>query len=224
MPSADHSATSFDDLIADPIATLSGLANDMAAYSGHVDWNVLGLPEEQAARKQQDQAAFQLEIARFKEGVRWLSEDTRLQLAFRFANETMLRLNDLGGRKYTGWRLFQLVFIVSQLPALAWREHSPSEFPTGLWGDPQDADPNAAATVLWFPTGQGKTEAYLGLIVAAMFYDRLRGKGRGITAWCRFPLRLLSLQQTERQLVFIAAAEDVRLRHLDTIARHDARV
>ena len=43
-----------------------------------------------------------------------------------------------------------------------------------------------------------------------MFYDRARGKSRGVTAWCRFPLRLLTLQQTQRQVEFIAAAEEVR--------------
>src|SRR6266704_1330639 len=52
----------------------------------------------------------------------------------------------------------------------------------------------------------------------ALFFDRLRGKSRGITAWCRFPLRLLSLQQTERQLAFVAAAEQVRLRNAELIA------
>jgi len=138
-------------------------------------------------------------------------------LAFRLANETMLQLNRSGDRKYTSWRLFQLVFIVSHVSALAWREHDPSEFTPGLWGSAAGCDPTAAATVLWFPTGQGKTEAYLGLMALALFFDRLRGKGRGITAWCRFPLRLLSLQQTDRQLAFVAAAEDVRLRNSEEI-------
>ena len=49
--------------------------------------------------------------------------------------------------------------------------------------------------MLWFPTGGGKTEAYLGLIVTAIFYDRFRGKDRGVTAWLKFPLRMLSVQQ-----------------------------
>jgi hypothetical protein len=192
----------------------------MAAYVRHPDWGVGGLSPEQAARKLADLAAFEQEVARYREGLRWLTRDARLLHAFRLANETMLQLNQSGARKYDGWRLFQLVFIVSHVPSLAWREHPASEFTPGLWGDTSSGDPTRAATVLWFPTGQGKTEAYLGLMAVALFFDRLRGKTRGITAWSRFPLRLLSLQQTERQLAFVAAAEEVRLRNGDRI--HEA--
>ena len=53
------------------------------------------------------------------------------------------------------------------------------------------------ADVLWFPTGGGKTEAYLGLISRAALYDRLRGKRFGVTAWLRFPLRMLSVEQLQ---------------------------
>lgn len=217
MPSTDHPATSFTTLVDDPLSALARLGADMAAYAHHPDWNINGLPPEQAERKRADLAEFEHEIARFREGLRWLERDSRLLHAFRLANETMLQLNQRGRRAYTGWRLFQLVFIVSHIPALAWREHPPGKFTAGLWGDSAGGDPTAAATVLWFPTGQGKTEAYLGLMAVALFFDRLRGKGRGITAWCRFPLRLLSLQQTERQLAFVAAAEEVRLRKLESI-------
>jgi hypothetical protein len=212
MPSTEHPATSFSTLAADPLPALAALAEDLAAYASHADWGAVGLSTEQAERKRADLAVFEFEVARFREGMRWLGRDARLLQAFRLANETMLQLNARGRRNYTGWRLFQLVFIVSHVAALAWREHDPAEFEPGLWGDPAGRDPTAAATVLWFPTGQGKTEAYLGLMAVALFFDRLRGKSRGITAWCRFPLRLLSLQQTERQLAFVAAAEEVRVR------------
>lgn len=217
MPSAEHAATSFTILAEEPLGPLTRLGADLEAYGRDPSWRTDDLPEEQAARKQVDQQAFELEVARFREGVRWLARDARLRLAFQLANETMLLLNERTDRGYEGWRLFQLVFIVSHLPTLAWREHSPAEFVAGLWGDPEGSDPTAAATVLWFPTGQGKTEAYLGLMACALFYDRLRGKTRGVTAWCRFPLRLLSLQQTERQLDFVAAAEDVRASNLARI-------
>ena len=50
---------------------------------------------------------------------------------------------------------------------------------------------------LWFATGGGKTETYLLFTVTAAFFDRLRGKSHGITSWGRFPLRMLSLQQTQ---------------------------
>lgn len=217
MPSTEHPATSFGTLADDPIPALKQLQKDMASYAEHPDWTTSNLSDEHASRKRRDRCAFEQEIARYQEGVRWLEKDKRLLTAFRLANDTMLQLNKRRDRKYAGWRLFQLVFIVSNIPSLAWREHDPTEFKSGLWGDSEDRDPTAAATVLWFPTGQGKTEAYLGLMAVALFFDRLRGKGRGITAWCRFPLRLLSLQQTERQLMFVAAAEEVRLRNRESI-------
>jgi hypothetical protein len=64
--------------------------------------------------------------------------------------------------------------------------------------------------VLWFPTGGGKTESYLGLIAAALIYDRLRGKVRGVSTWMRFPLRMLSLQQLERLAKVIAVLNELR--------------
>jgi hypothetical protein len=65
---------------------------------------------------------------------------------------------------------------------------------------------------VWFATGGGKTETYLGLLVTAIIYDRLTGKLEGMTAWSRFPLRMLSLQQTQRFAEALAGAELERRR------------
>jgi hypothetical protein len=209
-PANEHPSTAFEVLATDPLPALDRVVSDMHAYASSPVWGSQALPPELAARKLLDREAFELEVGRFAEGVRWLRRDPRLLLAFRLTNRTMIRLGELTGRPYPGWRLFQLVFMVSQLPALAWREHDPGDFTRGLWGDKTDADPTAAATVLWYPTAGGKTEAYHGLEACAMFYDRARGKLRGVTAWCRFPLRLLSLQQTQRVLDLVVAADEVR--------------
>src|SRR6266700_8362585 len=64
--------------------------------------------------------------------------------------------------------------------------------------------------IIYFPTGGGKTEAYLSVITFHCFFDRLRGKRAGVTAWTRFPLRLLTLQQTQRVADVIGLAEIVR--------------
>lgn len=218
-PSEPHPATSFEVLERDPLPALDLLARDLEAFADDPAWDPTGLDERQAARKRLDREQSRLEAARLREGMRWLRRDPRLLRAFQLTNRTMVKLNNISGRQFEAWRRFQLVFLVSNLPALAWREHDPAEFTPGLWGDPEGRDPTAAATVLWFPTGQGKTEAYLGLIACALFYDRLRGKGRGVTAWCRFPLRLLSLQQTERQLDLVVAAEQVRAEIREEIER-----
>jgi hypothetical protein len=65
---------------------------------------------------------------------------------------------------------------------------------------------------LWFATGGGKTETYLLFTLTAAFYDRMRGRRHGITSWGRFPLRMLSLQQTQRFADVLAAAELIRAR------------
>lgn len=210
MVTKEHPATGFARLADDPLPELDRLARDMRVWADSDAWTSAALPAELAARKDLDRVNFGQEIARFEDGVRWMRADPRLLLAFRLANRTMAKASEMTGRRHPGWRLFQLVFIVSQLPSLAWREHDPAEFTPGLWGAPDDADPTGAATVLFFPTSGGKTEAYLGLCGCAMFYDRARGKGRGVTAWCRFPLRLLTLQQTQRQVEFVVAADEVR--------------
>jgi hypothetical protein len=209
-PPNDHASTPFARLAGDPLPLLDAVARDLRAYAGAADWNTSGLRSDLAERMAQDRRAFELEVARFEDGVRWLRRDARLMLAFRLTNRTMMRLGERSDSRADRWRLFQLVFIVSQLSALAWREHDPAEFTPALWGEGDAADPTAAATVLWYPTAGGKTEAYLGLVICAMFYDRARGKRQGVTAWCRFPLRLLSLQQTQRQLDVIVAADEVR--------------
>ena len=205
-PSRPHRATRFSQLADDPLPALDELAITLGAYSSDPAWSSPeGTPVDHVERKGADREAFSLEVQRFRDGIRWLRTDPRLLLAFRLANRTMLQMS-----RYEGWHLFQLVFIVSQLPALAWREFPETDFETGLWGDPASGDPTAAASVLWFPTAGGKTEATLGLIACALFYDRCRGKTRGVTAWSRYPLRLLSLQQTQRYLTFIVAADAIR--------------
>ena len=63
------------------------------------------------------------------------------------------------------------------------------------------------ANLLYFPTGGGKTEAFLGITVFTMFFDRLRGKNQGITAFLKYPLRLLAVQQLDRVLTIIMQAK-----------------
>ncbi|MFG1947744.1 helicase C-terminal domain-containing protein [Nonomuraea sp. NPDC048826] len=212
-----HAATEYAILESDPLPVLRELAEDLAAYHDDPAWSIDGLEPDLASRKAQDREAFSHEIARFADGLQWLERDPRLLLAFKLTNKTMYRLGQKSERLHSGWRLFQLVFLVSQLSALAWREHDPDEFTKGLWGDPNSGDPTQAVSVLWYPTGGGKTEAYLGLTVCCLFYDRARGKISGISAWCRFPLRLLSLQQTQRQLDVVAMADLVRAEAADEL-------
>ena len=102
-----------------------------------------------------------------------------------------------------GWRLFQLAFILAHVTTFASRIEEFSDF--------FDADRDEmSASLLYFPTGGGKSEAFYGALVFAIFLDRLRGKDRGITAMIRYPLRLLTLQQAQRLLKLIVWSEIVR--------------
>ena len=108
-------------------------------------------------------------------------------------------------RGIQGWRLFQLAFILAHLPTVVSRMDAFSKSP---WFDPEFDE--ETATLLYFPTGGGKSEAFFGLLVFNLFLDRLRGKIMGITALIRYPLRLLTLQQAQRLLSILMRAELLR--------------
>jgi hypothetical protein len=203
-------ATNYELLAEDPIPRLREFEAQLRRYVDDPNtWNVPDLDPEKQQCLAQDRERAVAEVARFSEGVRWLERDSRLLLAFKLANQAMIELGNVTGKTYAGWRSFQLVAIVSELTTLAWRQHPEDAFTHGIWGQ-TSADPTEAATVVFFPTGGGKTEMYLGATAVAMFYDRIRGKGRGITSICRFPLKLLTLNQCQRLVDFVFAAERVR--------------
>ena len=200
----------FTELTSDPFGTLEAVYAAMCEYGQDwkervLDQNDLHLDAAALAVCGRDYTAFEDEIRRFAAGIAALKADERLLTAFKASNRVFCKL--AGG--YDSWRLFQVVFIVTQLPALAVREGIvEGEFPAGMkrsWKDVLDW-----GDVLWFRTGGGKTEAYLGLACCAMLYDRLRGKRFGITAWLRFPLRMLSIQQLQRAMRVIWETEQER--------------
>ena len=143
--------------------------------------------------------------------------------AFRFANHAMwqqrvhtiaaerrrrdaaLRLHDalaavdIAGNR--SWRPFQLAFVLINLPALADPTH------------PDRSEQEGLVDLLFFPTGGGKTEAYLGLTAFAIAIRRLQGAvegndGRdGVAVLMRYTLRLLTLQQFQRAAALLCACE-----------------
>ncbi|HXK39644.1 MAG TPA: hypothetical protein VJ837_02320, partial [Candidatus Paceibacterota bacterium] len=209
----DDIPVSFADLESeDPFTALTRVSSEMSRYLR--DWDEF-LRLEATSRFSDaereactaDRNGFSEELDRFQLGVTALREHHNLLRAFRLMNGVFRRLSETSGGKVTAWRLFQIGFIVSQLPALAIRElpnTREDDYSSGLKKAFDEVG------VLWFPTGGGKTEAYLGLIAAALIFDRLRGKHRGVTAWMRFPLRMLSLQQLERLARVIAALNVLR--------------
>ena len=184
----------FETLSTDPLPSLEALVGAHAAW-GAVAWDeeiVLGdeTNDERRTEFKKEKALFDLEAERLQEGLKALHSDAQLAKAFRFMNEAMI-LSARG--RYDGWRPFQIGFLLANIKSCRGEE----------------AD---LVDIVWFATGGGKTETYLGLILTAALFDRMRGKTTGVTAWSRFPLRLQSLQQTQRFANALAAAEIVRRR------------
>lgn len=99
------------------------------------------------------------------------------------------------------WRAFQLAFILLNLDGIFKAENDL------LWEYRNDY-----VDLVWFPTGGGKTEAYLGLIALTIINRRrLFGKkGGGTAAIMRYTLRLLTMQQFQRATLVIMALELIR--------------
>lgn len=148
-------------------------------------------------------------LARMRAGIELVDKDEQCRKAFRLANIAMLkqraRTDWLKMGKPTPapvesdtvtWRPFQIAFILLCLKGIA---------------DPGN-DERQIADLLWFPTGGGKTEAYLGLIAFTIFLRRLRSKGKasGVTVLMRYTLRLLTIQQFERAALLICSCEHLR--------------
>jgi Helicase conserved C-terminal domain len=191
---------SFAGLAADPVGPLREMVScldrwgarmwseDALRERGRVeDWSSDTLDHAlQEAVKAHDEAG------RVRRGLEVLERDDQLRRSFSLANRAF---HEAYAIRHTEWRPFQLGFVLANLPALC----------AG-----SDREEMRFVDTLWFATGGGKTETYLLYTLTAAFHDRLRGKREGITSWARFPLRMLSLDQTQRFADVLAAAELVR--------------
>ncbi|QNP72481.1 DNA helicase [Streptomyces roseirectus] len=152
-------------------------------------------------------AACREALGRIREGVDLLESEPDLMRAFRLANRVMAdqRARSVwvkNGRAGSPdpaagrWRPFQIAFLLLCLAGI---------------DDPEHRD-RGVSDLLWFPTGGGKTEAYLGLIALTSFLRRIRRgtAGGGVTVLMRYTLRLLTLQQFERAAILLCAMERMR--------------
>ena len=139
---------------------------------------------------------------RMEHGIAMLASDTAALDAFRVANRAVARaLRQRFPERFADgpprWRAFQLAFILLNVPGLT---------------DPRDPD-RETVDLLFFPTGGGKTEAYLGLAAFAMVLRRLRHpewnglQGAGVSVIMRYTLRLLTLDQLARASGLVCALE-----------------
>jgi len=196
--------TRFSSLSDDPVPKLREIERLMWEYhawwSSEIERLRPSIPDDEYRARRRDLEKFEAEIRRFSRGILTIERYENVRRAFELLNKTYERFSTRKG--FDRWKLFQLVFIVSCIPDVASRE-----YPELCEETEEDCD---TVDVLWFPTGGGKTEAYLGLVVFSAFFDRLRGKHSGTTAIMRYPLRLLSLQQLQRICEIFAVAETVR--------------
>jgi len=134
---------------------------------------------------------FQENIDRFKEGIEFLESEKIARQAFELMQKTFY---DANKGDYSGWRLFQIIFIVSLIPDIVKKD---------LRRD--------IVELLHVDTGGGKSEAYFGLVIFSAFFDRLTGKEFGTTAITKFPLRMVAIQQFQRIIKLFAWAEEKRV-------------
>lgn len=162
-------------------------------------------------------------LSRIREGIELIDSDDLTFAAFCFMNRTMILQRSIlnYSKKYGsgiacnfkdflnyekddnkfGWRPFQIAFILMNICAIVDPLHENREI----------------VDLLYFPTGGGKTEAYLGIMAFAIGNRRLRAneedelnKDGGVTAILRYTLRLLTTQQRDRITKMVIAAEFIR--------------
>ncbi|QIQ04650.1 helicase-related protein [Streptomyces liangshanensis] len=212
-PEIDNSALTMHGLATGPTSEVLAALNELAA--GYADWidrkekeaeALTGTSFEVPARTQIERCLAAL--ARMRRGIRVLGTKPDAMEAFRLANLAMARQRArsvwvksgrTGAPDVTAgrWRPFQVSFMLLCIEGIE---------------DPAHED-RGIADLLWFPTGGGKTEAYLGLIAFTTFLRRMRlgASGAGVTVLMRYTLRLLTLQQFERATTLICAMELLRL-------------
>jgi hypothetical protein len=144
-------------------------------------------------------------INRLRNGIAELRKNDIAWESFRLMNESMLlqrmktkNLSELQSDSVT-WFPFQLAYILQVIPDIV-----------NLNSDFRDS-----VDLLWFPTGGGKTEAYLGVASFTIFFRRLstRPNNDGVTVIMRYTLRLLTIQQFERAAALICACEYLRRKY-----------
>ena len=194
---------------ADLIATLTALADGYDSWLKDRESEIPALPAALQTTAIQNLARCKTANDRMRQGIKLLAADADALTAFRLANRAMyLQAAWAAGRREAhpdtvsasatafSWFPFQLAFTLVCLASASDRKH-------------EDRD---IFDLIWFPTGGGKTEAYLLLSAYVLFLRRLRfgNAGEGVTALMRYTLRTLTVQQFQRAASLVCACELLR--------------
>lgn len=218
--------------IADPESStneelLEGYENLVLAYADWIESLALeSLGSQHKEAKERIIDRLKVASGRMQKGIALLRSNSLAFEAFRLANKAMLMQMVHTGSNFSGeaknantgykkpnyfskeikenykWRPFQLAFQLLVLESLIPDQN------TGEFSSSHDA-----VDLLWFPTGGGKTEAYLAVAAWEMIYRRLTKEeyGGGTAVIKRYTLRLLTSQQFQRAGSLICALELIRL-------------
>ncbi|MCB1621436.1 MAG: hypothetical protein KDI44_11955 [Thiothrix sp.] len=200
------------------LARLADIDNDHTSrmsdldkfISGYESWvasqqaSIPALPDDDRAAANRMTERMNTAVSRMRISLRLLGNNAQARLAFSLANRAMLDQMRQHGRLQGKpsaddayrWRPFQLAFLLTTLESTA---NEDNEF-------------RDTVDLIWFPTGGGKTEAYLGLIAFQIALRRLRHSdtGGGTTILMRYTLRLLTRDQFIRATRLICALELIR--------------
>ncbi len=183
----------------DPSMTLGAVVEGYRGWIAKQRARMPELPPQHREQADRQLDACELSAARMEAGIVRLANDADASAAFRLANRAIaLQRRWIEPERAFAWRPFQLGFILQTIDSIA---------------DPSSPD-REVMDLLWFPTGGGKTEAYLGLIAFTIFLRRLRrhtvAEQGGVACFMRYTLRLLTLQQFERAAALVCACEMLR--------------
>lgn len=200
---------SFDKLIEDPIYNLRIILENMKqkllAFKKQFKDESESKPiklrskneEEYFDRFEKEIGSFDDEIYRFSYGINLIETKNDVKKAFELMNKIFKKTVN-----YSGWRLFQIVFIVSEITDICYSQYNGKVN--------YECNNFDYVDLIYFPTGGGKTETFLGCTFYAAFFDRIRGKKSGITAFIKYPLRLLTAQQLDRVLALVMNANIIK--------------
>ncbi|MGA5872413.1 helicase-related protein [Streptomyces cinereoruber] len=209
--------------LADPMVGADQLRDELAEFAAtyhawYVGQRSVDVPPwgQEAAERILDRV--RRAVTRIEAGVRTLCDPARPELldAFRIAQRAMLlqmrhSAPDQAGQRHPRSETVAVDPPVD--PAAAWRPFQLAFFLLALDGvaDPGHRD-RETTDLIWFPTGGGKTEAYLLLAAFTVALRRIRGEGGGTTVISRYTLSLLTTQQFQRAATTVCALEYLRRR------------